>query len=102
MMSSVKQLLMSAPSRAPRLLRGVATVHHKFGACYERSFVAGKKKYTPSDLLGLGAAFKGSRIEERLQLFLRDDVEHRGKDEPRVDRVDADFLGRVLDRGGFG
>src|SRR5260370_38361470 len=81
---------------------GVAAVHHKFGAGDERSFVAGKEKCTPSDLLGLGAAFERSRLDERLKLFLPDDVEHRGEDEPWVDRVDADFVGGVLDRGGIG
>ena len=94
--------MLASIDRAPLLLRGVAAVHHKFGAGDERGFVAGKEHCTPSYLLRLGAAFEGSGIDERLQLFCRSDVEHRSEDDSRVDRVDADFVGRVLDRRGFG
>src|SRR5260370_37146750 len=89
-------------SIAPLLLRGVAAVHRKSGAGDERGFVAGKEYSTPSFLLGLGASFEGSGIDERLQFFCRSDVEHRGEDDSRVDRVDADFVGRVFDGSGFG
>jgi hypothetical protein len=41
-------------------------------------------------------------IDEQLQLFLLYDLEHRSEDESRVDRVDPDFVGGVLDGSGLG